>query len=295
MPSGRRCVIRNAMPAPTTPQPVTIDELAARYRVLLLDAYGVLVDGAGALPAATAILDAIRAHERSFLVLTNDASRLPDNIAARFARLGLEIPVERIISSGSLVSAYFADRGLSGARCMVLGPEDCRAYVRAAGGVIAPIAADSPIDALIVGDEEGFPFLEGVEAALNAVARQIRAGRDVALVVPNPDLIAPTTGGDHCFTSGGVALLIEAGLARLFPEQAAELRFVGLGKPNAAIFERARDLAQTDDLVMIGDQLQTDIAGAQAAGIDSALIDTGISQWRADDSIPWPDFLLKFE
>ncbi len=86
-------------------------------------------------------------------------------------------------------------------------------------------------------------------------------------------------------------MLVEAGLARVFPERA--LGFTALGKPSRFMFDRARELAGTDNLVMIGDQLQTDIAGANAADIASALIDTGLSEWRAQTSLFRPDYLLR--
>lgn len=285
-------------PEPVTPEVVTIDELAARYQVILLDAFGVLVDGVGALPDGRAMLRTIRARGREFLIVTNDSSRSPTSVARRFARFDLNVPVERIVTSGSLLDPYFAANDLRDARCMVLGPDDSEAYVRAAGGRIAPIAADSDIDALIIGDDDGYDFLPGVEAALSAVARQFNRGREVALIVPNPDVVFPKSAGVYGYTSGAVALLIEAGLAHLFPSRAADphgggIRFARLGKPHTPIFARARDLAGTDSLVMVGDQLQTDIAGANAAGIASALVATGVSQWRLSDGSIRPDFLLQ--
>lgn len=289
-----------SMAAPQSPEPISIDDLVFRYQVILCDAYGVLVDGAGALPGADGILRAIRAHRRELLVVTNDASRSAASVAARFASLGLAIPADRIITSGTLIAPYLATRDLGEARCMVLGPDDSAAYVRAAGGRIVPVSADSDIDALIICDDGGYPFLDGVEAALNAVARQLARGREVALVLPNPDLIFPKAAGLYGYTAGAIALLIEAGLARLYPDRAAAadgggIRFARLGKPHLPIFERARELGGTDSLVMIGDQLQTDIAGANAAGIASALVATGVSKWRPDAASNLavrPDFLL---
>lgn len=274
------------------PERVTIDELAQRYSALLLDAYGVLVDGSGILPGAANLLRAIGASGRSFLVLTNDASRLPETMAERFHSLGLAIDVSRIITSGMLLAPYFQLQGLSGARCMVLGTPDSAEYVRQAGGDIVPVRADSDIDALVVCDDEGYPFLQGVEAALSAVARRISADERIALILPNPDLIYPRARASYGFTSGAVALLIEAGLMRLFPDcPGPELRFIRLGKPHQPMFTRARELAGTDSLVMVGDQLQTDIAGAHAAGIASALVETGVSRWIPGEPIQ-PDYLL---
>jgi HAD superfamily hydrolase (TIGR01450 family) len=275
----------------TAPRPITIDELMVRYQVILLDAYGVLVDNAGALPGAAALLAAITARGRRFLVVTNDASRLPETAAQRFQRLGLHIAADQIVTSGSLLCPYFAAHGLQGARCMVLGTSDSLAYVRDAGGDIVPVSADSPCDALIIGDESGFPFLETVNAALSALYRMFDRGESVALILPNPDVIYPEQGGAYGFTSGAVALLLEAGLARRYPRRG--LSFTRLGKPHRPLFDEARRRAGTDSMVMIGDQLETDIAGASAAGVDSALVTGGVSQWDPETAEIAPTYLLQ--
>lgn len=275
----------------TPPPSVAIDDLVVQYEAILLDAYGVLVDGVGELPGARRLLACIESAGRPFLILTNDASRQPETIAARFRAFGLSIESDRIVTSGSLVAPYFAAHGLEGARCIVLGPEDSEEYVRAANAVPVSVETDAEIDALVIASGDGYPFQYALERALSAVARQIRRGREIALILPNPDLIYPKRGEQYGFTAGAAALLIEAGLARLFPGR--DLQFVSLGKPNPLMFERARELMGLTRVVMVGDQLQTDIAGAAAAGLDSALIDTGVSHWRDESSSVRPDFLLR--
>jgi ribonucleotide monophosphatase NagD (HAD superfamily) len=174
---------------------------------------------------------------------------------------------------------YFATRGLAGARTCVLGTADSIEYVRAGGGEPVPLAAGMEVDALVVADDDGFEFLSGIELALSAVVRAVEAGRRPALVLPNPDLIYPKTTGELGFTAGAMALLIETALARRFPGE--RLAFVPLGKPEPHLFdEAARRLGvPAARLVMVGDQLETDVAGAQAAGVDAALL-AGISRWE---------------
>lgn len=266
------------------PARITTADLVARYEVILLDAYGVLNDARGALPAGRALLHEIARQSRRFFVVTNDASRLPETCAARFRSFGLDIASDRIITSGALLAPYFAEHGLHGARCMVLGTDDSRAYVRAAGGAIVPVDPAQPCDALIVCDDSGYPFLETVEDALSMLYRQLAGARPPRCILPNPDLIYPKGGGQFGFTSGAVSALLEIGLRRLFPHRPeAQLCFTPLGKPHRPMFDEARRRAGTDSLVMIGDQLETDIAGACHAGIDSALLATGVSTWPGGD------------
>lgn len=249
-----------------------MDELVERYSALLFDAYGVLSYSMGALPGAAELIDRLNRMGKPYYVLTNDASALPESRAARYRKVGLNVDAERIITSGSLLKGYFAEHSLSGARCAVLGTEDSAEYVRLAGGEVVP-AADG-FDVLVVGDQSGFPFEDGVNAVLTALFRMFDAGDAPRLVLPNPDLVYPNDDG-FGMASGSVALIIEAALRQRYPERGLE--FERLGKPNGAIFEAALALTGTRDMVMFGDTLETDIRGANAFGIDSALVAGGVT------------------
>ena len=129
-----------------------------------------------------------------------------------------------------------------------------------------------------------------MELALSAVVRALEAGRLPALVLPNPDLVYPKGDGELGFTAGTIALAIEAALARRFP--AFDLKFARLGKPEPHLFAHAAGLlgVAPSKLVMVGDQLETDIAGARSAGIDTALLE-GVSRWNPASAIE-PTYLL---
>lgn len=239
---------------------------------MLLDAFGVLLDGASALPGAAALLAELDRRRLPWVVVSNDSSRSPTTFTQRFARVGLSVPPQQFVTSGTLLPAYFRDRGLIGARTCVLGPEDSRAFVRAGGGMPIELAPGMEVDAVAICDDGGTPFLEGMELALSAIVRAVHAGRRPALVVPNPDVTYPKGPGELGLTAGAMAILIEAALARRLPD--AMLQFDRLGKPAPHLFVAAAEAlaVPAERLVMIGDQLETDIAGAAAAGIPSALL-----------------------
>ena len=252
----------------------TLDELADRYAVILFDAYGVLAGSEYVTPEAPAAIARLNAVGKPYYVLTNDASALPETRAARYARMGLPVTADRIITSGSLLSAYFSDNGLAGARCATLGTADSVAYVETAGGVRVPFGDD--FDALVIGDQSGYPFLEASDAVLSRLFAKIDAGDAPRLILPNPDLIYPE-GAGFGFASGTVAAMFESALALRYPDR-PDLRFVRLGKPHRAMFAEARRRGGSDDMVMIGDTPDTDIRGANAFGIASALIATGVGR-----------------
>ena len=109
--------------------------------------------------------------------------------------------------------------------------------------------------------------------------------------MPNPDLIYPDGDDGYGVASASIALILEAALELRFPDR-PDLRFVRLGKPHSAIFAEALRRSGTRDMVMIGDQLETDIRGANDYGIDSVLMDTGISAPTSDPSAPRPTYRM---
>jgi HAD superfamily hydrolase (TIGR01450 family) len=264
-------------------------DLIDHHDLFLLDAFGVLVTQAGAVEGAAELLAALDAAGVPFLVVTNDASRLPETGTARLRSFGLAVADDQLLSSGMLLEPLFRQRGLEGARCMVLGPADSEEYVRRAGGALVEIADDAECDAVIVCDDDGYDFLRGVDAAITVLFRQIDRGDPPALIVPNPDIIYPRGGDRYGYTAGGVALLLEAALARRYP--GAGLEFEWLGKPHPPLFREAlaRHPGSARPL-MIGDSIETDIAGAAAAEIDSGLF-AGVSR-EARAGGPTPTYAI---
>ncbi|MBM3222854.1 MAG: haloacid dehalogenase [Candidatus Tectomicrobia bacterium] len=252
---------------------ITLEKLLSQYEVLLFDAYGVLVHSAGALPGAAALITELNRRAKPYYMLTNDASKLPTTAAARYQSYGLPLSSEHIISSGELLTPYFATHQLQGARCAVLGPVDSIRYVEQAGGQVVP--PGEPFEVLVVGDESGFPFLETVDTMLSTLCRLLDQQRTVHLVLPNPDIIYPSDIG-FGMASGCVAMMFEAALQARYPER-KDLRFVRLGKPYTAIFAEAVRRSGTHNMVMFGDQLATDIRGARTFGLDAVLVNTGVT------------------
>ncbi len=263
----------NVSPFTAVPR-TSIGELIDRYDALLFDAYGVLVHTSGAMPGARETIGRLNRANKPYAVLTNDASKLPQSAARRYQGFGLDISVDHILSSGLLLRDYFEQHGLRGANCVVLGTADSTRFVEQAGGSVVP--PDAPFDVLVVGDENGYQFVETVDAALSSLFRAIERGDSVRLVLPNPDLIFPHGEDRFGIAAGSVALIIEAALRRRYPQR-SDLVFDRLGKPGPDLYETAMASFGTRNAVMIGDQLETDIAGASSCGIHSALIATGVA------------------
>ncbi|MBL0938319.1 MAG: HAD hydrolase-like protein [Gemmatimonadaceae bacterium] len=257
------------------PEAIGFRELVDRYEAVLFDAYGVLVNASGALPGAAQAVAHMNARGQPFLIVTNDASRSPERVCARFARLGIMIRPEHVMSSGMLIGPALVEHGLGNARVTVLGTPDSADYARAVGAEVVEPSVRNPADAVVIADEGGFDTLNDLDSLLNMVLAACRAGRPPRLLLANPDLVYPAGPGTFGLTAGALALLIERALGLLLHEDAP--RFELLGKPAARHFETALAGVNTRDAVMLGDTLHTDIEGANGVGIASALLLTGVT------------------
>lgn len=270
---------------------VSTDEIIDNYDALLLDAYGVLVHSEGPLAGAARFLERLEENKTDYLVVTNDASRLPETCAARYRGAGISVDVDRIMTSGMLVVPHLKDVGVQEGPVVVLGTEDSRAYLTEAGyNLVEP--GDDSARAVVIGDEAGYDFVPAIEATLSMLVRAIDEGRPVELVCPNPDRLYPSGPDTVGFTSGAIAALIEDALNSRGPDDPVE--FSRLGKPHPALYRRAVDRLDTDNVAMLGDQLATDIRGANDFGIDSILVGGGIADVEDDfdDPATRPDYVL---
>lgn len=269
---------------------ISVDQLFQQYQTFLLDAFGVLVDKNGPLPGVVDLVDRLNREQRPYLILTNSASRLPETMARDYQHIGLELSVENILSSGMLLTSWFEQQGLQGSRCLVLGPEDSVEYVRRAGGERVEFSDTVDAEVVVVADQKGFDFLEGMNQTLSMLLRRLDKGEKTHLVLCNPDIIFPMTEGQYGFTSGGVAAMLEAILTERYP--GSGYRFDRLGKPHLPVFEEAFRRVGSDRAVMVGDQVATDILGANQAGIDSVLVGTGLYRTPDSNAVATPTWFM---
>lgn len=270
-----------------------IMQVVPHYEGLLFDAYGVLVDDTALIPGAAALWRQLDELKVPRWIVTNGSSRTLLETQAAYRAKGLEVRIEQIINSASLLQPYFAEEGLVGKRTAVLGTASSASYVRDAGGrLVDPRRED--FDVLVVANQTDYPFLEMIEACLSRILAALDRGEAPSLILTNPDLIYPKDRNNFGLTAGSVALLLEKALeARVGLAKAPQ--FVKLGKPFPRIFAEAVRRAGSRRLLMIGDQLETDIRGARDFGLDSLLLGTGLVTAAALESLrldPEPTYIL---
>ena len=269
-----------------TPKLTNVDELIERYDAFGFDSYGVLVDGKDPLPGSIKLLERLNRLGKPFVVATNDASRLPATRLERMRGQGFDIGPDNLVTSGNLLTAWAKARGMAESRVVATGHGEAVQYVRRAG--LAPVGLDA-----ISGDEAGIVIagIQGYdwELALSTIVtliyRRLDAGAVFRGVVPNPDVLYPDGVDQYAIGPGGLAGLIEAAVKRGFETSGTQWSFDRLGKPFSPMFDEIkRRLPDGAEVAFFGDQLRTDIAGANGAGLASILTGTGITRWsNADD------------
>ena len=247
--------------------------LLENYRVIFFDAYGVIKNYKGLIPGIGRTFDWLNEQQKSYYIITNDASRSPDLLAASYHKNGLlHITPDKIISSGMLAKE-FLDLKVKKGLVAYLGTEDSAHYIEHPGLDTLPIQQMNEdnindITALVLLDDEGFDWQPDINRAINVLRH-----RTIPVVVANADKTYPVHGNDVAVAVGGIADLIESIL---------EKRFVRFGKPDAYMFSysfaRASAISpgvRRKDILMVGDTLETDIRGGNKFGIDTVLVLSG--------------------
>jgi len=249
-------------------QRTSIQELATHYDGFLFDGFGTLYNLTVAHPGAALMLQGLRANHKKIRLVTNAASRHPSQLISHLQVLGFDLQEHEVICSGSLL--WQANSQFKIQEALHIGRTDALCFLEAAGIQVST----TPREASVILSSSPKDWNHESIAQAEQVLRRPQA----RLVVLNPDAYAPAIDGSRYPVSGMLAWQLQ---------KKAGCHLFCLGKPFGEIFAQA--LASMDlepkRCIMVGDTLGTDIAGAQAAGIDTALILGGNSSEEsvADD------------
>ncbi|MGX5851714.1 HAD-IA family hydrolase [Mesorhizobium sp. PL10] len=262
--------------APAAPKKTRPQTLADCYDAILFDATGVLVSGNDALPGAADILARLNASGQPFYIVTNISSGSDQTIFSRLRGAGLPIPtVDSIVSAGGVARLRVLEELAAGRLVSYLGSPQAAHDVFGKHPNLCGAETAETFDTLVVLDDEGFDFKRAADRILSVFHRRlIETGEMPGMIAANADIIYPSNDGSLIFGPGIIGPMLEAGLA---PFGALPIPVEFMGKPGKAIFEECIARAGADRLLMVGDQLDTDIKGAKAAGLDSLLLSTGLN------------------
>lgn len=245
---------------------------------LIIDMDGVLwrdTEPIGDLPA---IFDRIRESGLKLILATNNSTRTIDEYLERFKGFGVTLETSQVITSGQGVGMYLNDQYPEGANVYVVGQPGLKKTLSSYSlNVVDEEVQD--VQAVVASMDFSLTYDKIKHASL-----LIQAGS--GFIGTNPDPTLPTAYG---FIPGSGTVI---GAIEIASGTKAKI----IGKPQPTLYEMALERLglKPEETLAIGDRLDTDIAGAQAAGIHTALVLTGASTFQeAQHFEPQPEIIIQ--
>jgi NagD protein len=232
----------------------------------LIDMDGVLVSGRTLIPGADRFIEQLKALAVEYLVLTNNSIYTPRDLAHRLQAVGLDIPVERIFTS-AMATARFLQSQKPNGTAFVIGESGLTEAIHSVGYIIT----DHDPDYVVLGETYSYNL-----ALITKAIRLVAGG--ARFIATNPDPSGPSEGGlvPAC---GAMAALIEtaSGVSPFF-----------VGKPNPWMMRSALNYldVHSENTVMIGDRMDTDIVAGVESGMETILVLSGVT--RREDAARYP-------
>ena len=224
----------------------------------LIDMDGVLVNGAAVILGADRFIGRLVERDIPFLVLTNNPKYTPGDLAHRLQTIGLNVPAERIFTS-AMATARFLHSQRPNGTALVIGESGLTEAIHSAGYVITSLNPDY----VVLGETYSYD-LDRVTRAIRLIAAGAR------FIATNPDPSGLSENGlvPAC---GAMAALIEkaTGVSPFF-----------VGKPNPLMIRTALNYldVHSEDTIMVGDRMDTDVVAGVEAGLETILVLSGVTR-----------------
>jgi len=236
-------------------------ENLSHIKGLIIDMDGVLWQDTVPIGDLEAVFNRIRDLDLKFILATNNATRTVQGYLEKLAGFNVYLSDEQVINSAQAAGIYLQDNYAAGTKVYVVGQPSLKQTLEHFGMVVCD-DANNDIQVVIVSFDYKLTYEK-----LKTASLLIQSGCD--FVGTNPDRTLPTPEG-FIPGSGTVIGALEIASGR---------KAMIIGKPEPFLYEMAlkRLGLSPSETLAVGDRLETDIAGAQAAGIHTALVLTGAS------------------
>lgn len=230
--------------------------LARQHDCLLLDLDGTVFRGH---EPTTGAVESLAGLDARLLYVTNNASRAPEQVAGHLRELGFVASADDVVTSAQSAAHLLAGRLATGSAVLVVGTDALAGEVSNAGLKPVRMFDDGPV-AVVQGHSPSTAWPDLAEAALAIRAGALWVAANVDLTLPSERGLLPGNG------SMVAALRAATGQEPLVA-----------GKPQPTLMHDALSRGTFTAPLVVGDRLDTDIAGAVAAGLPSLMVLTGVS------------------
>jgi HAD superfamily hydrolase (TIGR01450 family) len=252
--------------------------LADQFDGFLIDLDGVVWIGREPVPGSAETLAALLAAGKELAFVTNNPSRPAAAYAELLGGIGVEVGPERIVTAGMVVARLAGEAAGRDGRAFVIARDPLKELIAAAGLEVVEGESGRDVDVVVVSGYPGFDY-DQLRTATWALAD------GAALVATSHDPTMPMPGG-YWPGTGAILAAVETASGRT-----AEIG----GKPERHLFELALEaIGPPARVAMVGDRLDSDIAGGRAAGLATVLALTGSSsRAEAEAADPGPDHVVE--
>jgi 4-nitrophenyl phosphatase len=193
---------------------------------------------------------------------TNNGTQTPEQYVERLARLGVKVEPWQVVTSALGIANLLTQKLPPGSPIFVIGGVGVKTALSDCGFELLSTKAAESAKAVVMGIDPEINFEKMSEAAL-----LVRSG--IPFYATNPDKTFPTPRGQIPGAGAWISVIVTA----------TGVEPVYAGKPAPYLLELARTRLDTskEQTLVVGDRLETDIAGGQAAGMKTALVLSGIS------------------
>ncbi|MBV9817605.1 MAG: HAD-IIA family hydrolase [Solirubrobacterales bacterium] len=239
---------------------MALSPLIDAYDHVLLDLDGCVWVADGLTSGAREALGALRSAGKSLCFITNDALLTCEEYVRKLWSLGLQASLEEVVTVGAAIQFFLAQRAARASAFVIGAPAIVRHVVDSGQRVVNGTAEAARAEVVVVAAHEGFDF-----AQLRTATRAVLGGAE--MIAAGLDATYPAAGGPWPGTGALVAAL----------QTATERTARNVGKPDRQIFQAALDRLGPGRTLMVGDRLDSDLGGAAAAGLDGAIVLTGVT------------------
>jgi NagD protein len=238
-----------------------------KVKSYLIDMDGVLIRDHLRIPGAAEFLNRLHDAGTAFMILTNNSRLTPDDHHARLNSLGLNVPPECIFTS-ALATSLFLHNQRSVGSAYIIGDSGLITAMHEIGYRFTEYAPDY----VVLGETNSYSF-----ASITTAIRLINGG--ARFIATNPDIVDSSEQGPIP-ACGTVAAMITAATA-------VQAYFVG--KPNPLMIRSAlqRLGVHSENTIMIGDRMDTDVIAGIESGLDTILVLSGVTTREAIDRYPY--------
>ena len=240
---------------------------------VICDMDGVIYRGNELIPGAVEFVEQLQRGGHEFLFLTNNSKHTPRDLKRRLEMLGINVSEDHFYTSGMATALFLQSQKANGS-AFVIGDAG---LTNALYDVGYSITEHSP-DYVVVGETSSYNF----ELIVKAV-RLIEGG--ARFIATNPDLVGPTEFGN----------VPACGCLTAPIERATGIRPYFVGKPNSLMMRIAlRKIGDhSENTIMIGDRMDTDIVAGMEAGLKTCLVLSGVTTMDMLDKFPYkPDVIV---